>query len=232
VKTGQRTSTIHVTLRQGDREEVVGYLTNSNIETEKGLSLPVDYQLHPPPVPADIGKLRDNTDPGWALQEQMGLASFRKASAKLKFYYPRHGQLHPSLADEWIRFESGEKFTNESLGFVADMWPQVIEGYRDGELQMDRKDTPEDLSKPTIPYWYPTLLLNLDIKKALPVEGVNWLMVRVRAKQIQNGRMDLEVVILDDAGDIVALSHHVAFILSAARNMAKRESGSSGQSKM
>lgn len=71
-------------------------------------------------------------------------------------------------------------------------------------------------------YWYPTLLLNLEVKKALPEEGVEWLFLRVRAKQIKNGRMDLEVIVLDGDGDLVLLSHHVCFILGAERNLAAR----------
>jgi acyl-CoA thioesterase FadM len=74
-------------------------------------------------------------------------------------------------------------------------------------------------------YWYPTLLLNLDIKKPLPEEGVEWLFVRVESKVIKNGRMDLEVVIMDENGEVVALSQHVAFAVSAERNLAERKTG-------
>ena len=74
-------------------------------------------------------------------------------------------------------------------------------------------------------FWYPTLLLNLEFKKALPEAGVDWLFVRVDSKQIRNGRMDLEVVILDEAGDIVALSHHVALVMGSERNVAQRKNG-------
>lgn len=78
-------------------------------------------------------------------------------------------------------------------------------------------------------FWYPTLLLNLEVKKVLPPEGVEWLFVRVRPKQIKNGRMDLEVVILDEGDNIVALSQHVCLILDAARNMAERKDKKTGE---
>lgn len=70
--------------------------------------------------------------------------------------------------------------------------------------------------------WYPTLLLNLDVKKALPEEGVKWLFSRVQAKQIKNGRYDLEVCLLDAKGELVAVSHHVVYAVSAERNTAGR----------
>lgn len=76
-------------------------------------------------------------------------------------------------------------------------------------------------------FWYPTLLLNLDIKKSLPDEGVEWLFARVDTKQIKNGRMDIDLVILDEQGDIVALSSHVALAVGSARNTTERKKAES-----
>ena len=75
-------------------------------------------------------------------------------------------------------------------------------------------------------FWYPTVLLNMDFKKPLPEEGVEWLFVRVETKRIRNGRMDLEVVILDESGDIVALSQHVALAVGFERNVSARKTNS------
>ncbi|KAI9821579.1 MAG: hypothetical protein M1832_003253 [Thelocarpon impressellum] len=225
VKLGRQMSTIHVSLSQAEREEVAGYITNSNIATEAGLSLETDWALQPGPPPVDLVRLRQDGDPRWAAQEEMPFASFRKAATKVDVFLPRSGQQHRSLADEWIRFANGERFTNESLGYVADSWPQVVESFRPA----DGPDILEGLqpeagakNKGWATHWYPTLLLNLDVKKSLPADGVEWLFVRVRAKSIKNGRFDLEVVILDDTDDVVALSHHVCLIVSAARNIAAR----------
>jgi hypothetical protein len=153
----------------------------------------------------------------------MPFAHFRKASQKVHFHFPRHGQVVRSIGDEWICFKNGEKFTNASLGFIADMWPMPVEQFRDEKnpYDVDLRDS-EAANKKPARYWYPTLLLNLDIKKALPEEGVEWLFARVRAKQIKNGRMDLEVIIMDESGDIVALSHHVTLVLDSSRNTSAR----------
>lgn len=158
----------------------------------------------------------------------MPFASFRKASQRVRFFFPRQGQQMRSLSDEWLCFRNGERFTNASLGYVADMWPQVVEAYKsDGDpygVQLGKgvEGTDPAESKGWAKFWYPTLLLNLDVKKALPEEGVEWLFARCQAKRIENGRLDLEVVILDESGDVVALSHHVTLVLGAERNMAKR----------
>jgi hypothetical protein len=111
---------------------------------------------------------------------------------------------------------------------VCDMWPMPVEAFLHDQNPYDVSTIEGGKDKPKpARFWYPTLLLNLDVKKVLPEEGVEWLFVRVEAKQIKNGRMDLEVVIMDEAGELVALSHHVAFALGAERNLAKRKTDSS-----
>lgn len=72
--------------------------------------------------------------------------------------------------------------------------------------------------------WFPTVVMNLEVKKALPEEGVEWLAVRVTSKQIKDGKFDLDVSVRDVDGELVALSHHVAMILSIERNTRKSRS--------
>ena len=103
------------------------------------------------------------------------------------------------------------------------MWPSVIESLINQKNPYDisaKSDTKNKIAR----FWFPTLVLNLDIKKALPQEGVEWLFARVYSKQIKNGRFDLEVVIMDAEGDIVALSHHSCLAVSAARNITRNKS--------
>jgi acyl-coenzyme A thioesterase PaaI-like protein len=192
VKLGRQTSVVHVTMSQDGREEVVGYVTNSNIHAEEGLSFDTQYELHPPTAPVDLQKLREGKDENWVL----GLvphADFRKASTKVNWFFPKSGHAHNSVVDEWLCFSDGQRFTNSSIGYVSDCFPQIIESY------VSKNQGGQ--------HWYPTLLLNLDMKKALPEEGVEWLFARVRAKRIKNGRFDLEVIILDETGDVVALRY-------------------------
>ena len=78
-------------------------------------------------------------------------------------------------------------------------------------------------------FWYPTVVLSLDIKKRLPDEGVEWLFSRIEAKQIRNGRMDYQISILDEGGDLVALSNHVLLVVGLERNV--NRSGDAGRMK-
>ncbi|OTA98023.1 hypothetical protein M426DRAFT_326309 [Hypoxylon sp. CI-4A] len=217
VKLGRQASTIHITLSQDGREEVVGYLTHSNLETEAGLSLKTRWSLHPPPpsTPVDFGALIAGEDPHWVELTDKPFPKFRKVTHRARTFLPREGQRVPGIVDEWLRLDSGEPFTNESVGFASDFFSSVV-------ADLWRK---ENVNIPIPAFWFPTLLLNIDFKKSLPPQGVDWLFVRVQTKSVKNGRMDLDVVILDEVGEIVALSHHVALIVGAERNLAARRNG-------
>jgi hypothetical protein len=58
---------------------------------------------------------------------------------------------------------------------------------------------------------YPTLNISIEVKK--DPKDSKWLFSRVRSNQISNGRFDTDVCIVDEGGDLVALSRHVSVIL-------------------
>ncbi|PQE25275.1 thioesterase family protein [Rutstroemia sp. NJR-2017a WRK4] len=215
-KLGRQSSILHITLTQDSRSEVVGYITHSNTATETGPSTPYRYTPHPAPLPASLPLLRENRDPNYAVRE-MPFASFRKASTKAVLAFPRHGQPSPTISDEWIKLSTGERWTDVGLGYVCDMYPLP------SEFQETTTASDKAAVIPTAKYWFPTLLLNIDFKKSLPEEGVEWLFVRVERKQVKNGRMDIELVVWDEGGDLVAVSNHVAYVVGAERNLKERD---------
>ena len=259
-KIGRTTSVVHISVSQGEGATaatatpfVVGYLTQANLASESGVSLPTHFALAPAPLPrGSTAALRANTDPHWKLQFNPD-NPWRNALQQVNTYIPRGPRIIGAQADEWICLASGERFTQESLGYVCDTFPLIPEAYglRDNPEQLKKiSDNPNnddqqirsesesdsdsemecgspsdasvssssshtiDLSR----FWFPTLVLNIEIKKLLPPQGVEWLFVRVRPKRIRNGRMDLEVIVLDEQGDIVALSWHVALLVKGDRN--------------
>lgn len=138
-KLGRRTSTIHVSLSQeGQPACVVGYLTQSNFHTENGLSLETAYSLSPSPIPlVSTAALRNGAEPNWSLH-QKPFDNFRKAGRHVKTYLPSKGQVGKALIDQWLCLKDGQRFTQESLGYVADMFPQIVEtAYEQEELKRD-----------------------------------------------------------------------------------------------
>lgn len=68
------------------------------------------------------------------------------------------------------------------------------------------------------------MAMTLEVKKALPEEGVEWLNTRITAKQMKDGRFDLEVIVRDVDGQLVALSNQVALISTMEKNTRKKKS--------
>ena len=215
-KLGRRTSSIQVTLIQSDVEKVVGFVTHTNLSSESGISLATHWSLHPSPLPMDTAKLADDSDPNWQLATDLPFPEFRKATRNVDIYRPRVKSSRSAIVDEWIRMKNKEPFSFESLGFVNDMFPQLVETF-------DTEHEKQSFGK----NWYPTLVMNLEIKKALP-EGAEFLFVRVLAHRILHGRMDLQVTILDESGELVAVGSHTSLILSASRNLASRNQSATG----
>jgi acyl-CoA thioesterase FadM len=69
-----------------------------------------------------------------------------------------------------------------------------------------------------VQFWYPTVTMNIDLKSRLPREGVEWLHTRVITRMLRGSRADLEVLILDQDGGLVATSTQVALVVDPARN--------------
>lgn len=241
VKLGRQMSIVHVTLTQDDREEIVGYITNTNLRKESGVSFPTQWSLHPKPLPvADFAAMEAGRDPNWGERKTWPFSEFRKAASHIRSWFPRAGQHSNSCLDMWYTFsDPSVRFTTESLGFVIDTFPQTIEafvlGFDPYSVVVEEKysdDEQRRMMKEGARMWYPTLLLNLDVKKALPEDGVKWLGVRLEVKKIENGRYDLEVLAFDEGGDLVAISNHVCLVVDSERNLAARRKVDKGDSKL
>lgn len=241
VKLGGRISNLHLTLAQKDErsnklvDEVEGYITMSNISAENGLSLDSGYKMSPQPLSVSLAALTQGIDSNYVRRGRDPFADFRRAGWHMAMHLirPERRPSHfpKAMIDQWVLFQpQGRegKHTNNALGYVVDIFPQVLEQYVNSELEdaclgkdlsvEEAEELIKNRPQPHAKYWYPTLSLNLDVKKSLPEEGVQWLFVRVQAKKIQNGRFDLEVTVLDEAGDIVALSTHSSLAVDSSRN--------------
>ncbi|KAL2175879.1 thioesterase-like superfamily-domain-containing protein [Thermothelomyces heterothallicus CBS 202.75] len=246
VKLGTNLSTLHATLYQqallpeapwitagSTRKEVAVYLTMTDLRKQRGISLPTAFSLQPPteadPPRPDLAALREDRDKHWTRLELPvnDPLSYARCLRNCVYYDPPGGQPASLVIYKWIRLASGENFTAASLGYVADCWPYVVEAQRPtrSEAEERRRRGESTPLAPDVRLWYPTVVLNLEVKKALPDEGLEWLQLRIHSKQIKDGRFDLEVVVLDEHGDLVALSNHVNLILSSERNTSRRSTG-------
>ena len=261
-----------------ERRCISGTLILSNLATEAGLSLPTHWTLSPPPahLVTDFAALLQDKEQHYVeWRDTTPHPDFRRAGRHLRMFVARDfpkinlsssttssssscssvNNQTRALIDQYITFrDPSTRFTNATLGYVVDMFPQLVETMYPHPLPTSSSSpsSADDLAIPTAPIssplWYPTLLLNLDIRRLLPPEGVKWLFVRVQSKAIERGRMDLEVLVMDplargggggrrkekkgeeeEGMQLVASSQHVALVLGSERNMAGREAAAEGK---
>ena len=239
------------------QDEVQGYITMSNLSTEEGLSLDTEYHLHPPPLPVNLSLLgSQGHDENWIHRAHDPFPSFRRAAQNIQMFLVKPEKKPApdrkigrsrAVIEQWVRFApktarfngATGRWTNDAFGFLVDIFPQVVETYVNPFVEEAAlgQHTQSELKQflqsdePRAKYWYPTLALNLDVKKLLPEDGVEWLFVRVKAKAIRNGRFDLNIEVWDDGGELVASSAHASLVMDASRNMT-RSNGKKKESKL
>lgn len=64
-------------------------------------------------------------------------------------------------------------------------------------------------------YVFPTLCMSIEIKKN--PNNAEWLFLEIVCHSIHNGRFDTDVRVLDENGDLVALSKHVSVMSDMTR---------------
>ncbi|KAF9774369.1 hypothetical protein IL306_007634 [Fusarium sp. DS 682] len=202
------------------KKKVAAYVTNNILEGERGLSLPTGFELSGPPPPVDLTKLAMDEDSNWERLHMvvMGVVPMMQ---HVEYYSPKRRGSSPASWDLWLRMSNGERWTTWGLGYIVDVAPVlIIEGYRPTDLDAP---VPKDRFAFDKIFWMPTVSMSLDVKKALPKEGEEWLRIRLSAKVIKNGRYDVEVIVFDGEGDVVSLSNHVALVLDGERNWGRKE---------
>lgn len=224
------------------RRTILAYTNHTKLETFTGMTVPTSYEASPaaelPPLPdfASLKSQEQGVDKTWEESSPpASVSSIQRSLGNWRFLVPRGQPMVPGMVDLWMCRSNGERITQRALPYVMDSFPFNLHTFlMDPELrklmevevpQRDdksekSKDVTEDRGRASL--WFPTVVLNLEIKSSLPKEGVEWLAMRLASKQMKDGRFDLDIQLRDVDGELVALSHHVAMIVEIERNTAKR----------
>ncbi|KAJ5291445.1 thioesterase family protein [Penicillium angulare] len=226
VKLGQQISTLQLTLWQGgllsqapwidhfvSRRRVLAYTTHTNLRSFSGISMPTGYEVTPA---AELSSVSD-----FEALKTNGADEVWEKSKLPKAY----ATMMPSLA-RW----HGERITQSTLAYVVDSFPHNMHKFLAAPVLRELLNAPPDRSGDSDmkevrgkdhqrdEMWFPTVVMNMEMKTTLPDDGIEWLAVRVLSKQIKDGKFDLEVLVRDPDGEIIALSHHVGLILNFVQN--------------
>lgn len=221
--------------------KVVGYITVSDPISDVGHSALSTWELYPPApsggppsvivTPDNVSLSPDNaTQSKWRQTGPTDWAKFRRVEHQCITFGPTSALMKPGVLDQWARLRtvtSGSsaagngKWTNETLPFLSDWFPAGLEQV--GYQALYSSASPPSTRTKIPPFWYPTVTLNIDFKKSLPPQGVDWLYSRVVMKSVRNGRMDIEVIIMDEQGEIVALCSHIGLVVPIERNTSGRK---------
>lgn len=140
--------------------------------------------------------------------------------------------------DQWIRAKWPEpsrkpaKWTDEMIPFILDIaapilphsideslgsWNRIINAGKLQAAARARGESDNDMGyiddqtglKRPFPYVASTLNITVEVKKRLPKEGVEYVALRASMKRLTDDRMDYELLIHDEQGDLVAVGSQV-----------------------
>ena len=215
LKLGRQFSTLRVNLIQHDHATnkktvcLETLVTQGNLtkEAQSGsISLPTKPTLDKSSIPkrAEWEK--------WEYDEK--LPRHRPATFQVTTYLPPGSDsicasptMGPNVREQWVCWASGvgERFSISSLAFLADNFRPLPEAFG------------------LTGCWKPTMSYGVEVKRAPPEGGWEWLFMRVDMGESIGGRFDMDVIIADEEGEVVAVSRHTALIISAEKNTVPRE---------
>lgn len=226
VKLGQQLSRLHATLWQGRlldhapwidmataQRTVVAYTNHTNLRTFDGISMPTSFESTPaaalPPRPDFASLKQAGSDHIW--EEALVPEAFKPAGflEGWRHFMPSRGPLSPGILDMWMCMVDEEKITQRALPYVVDSFPIKFTSFvADPRVEEARL---RDM-------WHPTILMNLEVKSMLPKEGIEWVYMRAMTKQMNKGRLDIDLQLRSADGQLLALSNQVALMVPWEKN--------------
>jgi len=207
------------------------------------ISIQTGWQLTPAPPSVSLEELESDAASIWSgYLTPFDPSTFRKPQSYVRFYIPTERSSRHYI-DQWVtpgwkddRSPNGAVWTNETIHFIIDNSLPILNDLLDTENRFDsynkivkagllqkqaRSEGTEDRlwgegltdSELLFPWIISTVSTSTEVKRLLPRGGCKWLFMRNTVKSIIDSRMDLEVVLLNESMELVALSQHVCLVI-------------------
>jgi len=212
------------------------------------------WQLLPAPPPVSLEALEADAPSIWSgYLTPYDPSTYRKPQSYVRYYVPKE-RISRHHIDQWVipgwkdhDLPNGAVWTNETIHFIIDNSLPILNDLLDtdksfdtynmivkaGLLQKQARSAGEDDrlwgegltdSELLFPWIISTISTSTDVKKLLPKEGCKWLFMRSTFKSIVDSRMDLDIVLLSERMELVALSQHVCQIIHVNSKREKKAS--------
>ena len=226
---------------------LLSYSSNVNRSIAKGISMPMEMKLDPPIPEINHDALLQHKDPNWTyFQIPYKDPSLNKCLSNIIFSMEKQPCADKSINQMWLGLSNPEqRWTMDMLGIGCDMYVPAVENFYDSDRSVQgfskkaqewaKNGMPQDSSTEwNQPRWYTTVNMTVDVKRALPKEGVKWLFARMKTNEVVDGRLDVQGQIWDDGGNLIALAQYVWFVVETSRAVVTRatKEGAGKQSKM
>ncbi|KUJ13166.1 uncharacterized protein LY89DRAFT_621945 [Mollisia scopiformis] len=238
---------LHLEVIQNDKLCIAGYVTLTNMAPTKQISVQTGWQLTPPPPPVSLAGLETDASSIWSgYLTPFDASTLRKPQSYVRYYVPIE-RANKHYIDQWVTPEwrddcspKGPVWTNETIHFIIDNALPILNDLldTDGEYGVYNKIVKAGLlqrqarlegkddrlwgggladSELLFPWIISTVSTSTELKRLLPKEGCKWLFMRETVKAIIDSRMDLEIVVLDEKMELVAISQHVCQVIHVNR---------------
>ncbi|KAH8648134.1 thioesterase-like superfamily-domain-containing protein [Tricladium varicosporioides] len=245
---------LHLEVIQNDKLCLAGYITMTNLAAPGRISMQTGWQLTPSPLPVSLKGLEGDAPSIWSgYLTPFDPSTYRKPHSYVRFYVPieRRSQYY---IDQWVTpgwkddcSPNGAVWTNETIHFIIDNSLPILNDLLDTDKKFDtynkivkagllqrqaRSEGKDDRlwgegltdSELLFPWIISTVSTSTEVKRLLPNEGCKWLFMRNTVKNITDSRMDLEIVLMSEKMELVALSQHICQVIHVDRKRAKKAS--------
>ncbi|KAK7973280.1 hypothetical protein PG988_007414 [Apiospora saccharicola] len=241
LKTGAIASTFQVELRQKGELKALALATSTNFDRPLGPTVPT-HCLDPAAAAATQTRLRAH--PEWVPAIYSG--EVIPFTGRILVLDPRAGNPVDGICDAWNGFANPEeRIDSTTLAFLTDLIPSMSDtllrngGLYDAHAFQEKAKRWAD-ANPGVPApltnslaeamkaktLNQTVTLDVEFKRRLPAAGLRFVFMRTSTKMLRDGRMDADLVVLDEDMGIVCTSRQVLLVLEAGRKF-KKDKGSS-----
>lgn len=164
--------------------------------------------------PAEFKYIEQWVTPGWDCTPSGSRDTHKEEAQWTTDMLPFIADMNLPVQENFVIPVAGRKLPLGSIAATLRFASAQKKARLEGILNWrDLPDDGQDVTMYANSFANATLSLSIEIKKKLPTEGVRWLCLRSEIIRVQQGRMDLEVLVFDESMELVAISHQVGQII-------------------